>query len=80
MKELLIYIVSNIVEHPEDVVVTEEATDEELVLKLSVNPSDVGKVIGRQGRIARAIRTIVKSASAAESRKVSVDIQSEKKT
>ncbi|MBO5645749.1 MAG: KH domain-containing protein [Clostridia bacterium] len=76
MKELLIYIVSNIVEHPEDVVVTEEATDEELVLKLSVNPSDVGKVIGRQGRIARAIRTIVKSASAAESRKVSVDIQS----
>ena len=78
MKELLIYIVSNIVEHPEDVVVTEEATDEELVLKLSVNPSDVGKVIGRQGRIARAIRTIVKSASAAESRKVSVDIQSYK--
>ncbi|MBR3692005.1 MAG: KH domain-containing protein [Clostridia bacterium] len=76
MKELLIYIVSNIVEHPEDVVVTEEATDEELTLKLSVNPSDVGKVIGRQGRIARAIRTIVKSASAAESRKVSVDIQS----
>ena len=76
MKELLIYIVSNIVEHPEDVVVTEEATDEELVLKLSVNPSDVGKVIGRQGRIARAIRTIVKSASTAESRKVSVDIQS----
>ncbi len=76
MKELLIYILSNIVEHPEDVVVTEEATDEELVLKLSVNPSDVGKVIGRQGRIARAIRTIVKSASAAESRKVSVDIQS----
>ena len=76
MKELLIYIVSNIVEHPEDVLVTEEATDEELVLKLSVNPSDVGKGIGRQGRIARAIRTIVKSASAATDRKVSVDIQS----
>ena len=76
MKELLIYIVSNIVEHPEDVLVTEEATDEELVLKLSVNPSDVGKVIGRQGRIARAIRTIVKSASAATDRTVSVEIQS----
>ncbi len=76
MKDLLIYIVSNIVDHPEDVSVTEVEKDDELVLQLSVNPSDVGKVIGRQGRIARAIRTIIKSASADGDRKITVDIQS----
>lgn len=74
MKELLEYIVKNIVEHPEDVCITEEQKEGELVLRLTVNPSDMGKVIGRQGRIARAIRTIVKSA-APDDCKVSVDIQ-----
>ena len=76
MKDLLIYIVSAIVDHPDEISVTESENGNELTLKLSLNSEDVGKVIGRQGRIARAIRTILKSAGAAENKKVTVDIQS----
>ena len=74
MKELLIYIAQNLVEHPEAVSVTEIAGASETILELRVDPSDMGKVIGRQGRIAKAIRTVVKAASSKSNKKVIVDI------
>jgi len=61
MKELLTYVAQNLVEHPEQVSVTEVEGDGETVLELRVAPEDMGKVIGRQGRIAKEIRTVVRS-------------------
>ncbi len=74
MKELLSYIVKALVDHPEAVSINETERDGELVLELTVDPSDMGKVIGRQGRIAKAIRTLIKTAAVRENRRVSVDI------
>jgi len=59
MKELVEVIAAALVDHPEAVVVTETATDKSIVLELKVDPEDMGKVIGKKGRIARAIRTVV---------------------
>jgi predicted RNA-binding protein YlqC (UPF0109 family) len=76
MKELLEAIVKELVDKPEDVSISERYDEEErtVVFELSVAESDMGKVIGRQGRIAKAIRTIMKAASIKENIKVSVDI------
>lgn len=74
MKELVEMIASALVDNPDEVVVTETETENEIVLKLSVAPADMGKVIGKQGRIAKAIRSVVKAAAAKEDRKVIVDI------
>ena len=74
MKELLTYIAQNLVDHPEAVSVTEHAGEDETVLELRVAPEDMGKVIGRQGRIAKAIRTVVKAASSKCDKKVVVEI------
>ena len=74
MKDLLLYIARNLVEHPDDVTVTEIQGEQELTLELRVAPDDMGKVIGRQGRIAKEIRTIVKSVAQREGKKVSVEI------
>lgn len=73
MKELLLYLAKNLVENPDDVSVT-EVPGETTVLELRVAPEDMGKVIGRQGRIAREIRTIVKSVAQRNGQKVSVEI------
>ena len=73
MKELLLYIAQNLVDHPDAVTVTEIEGDE-TVLELRVAPEDMGKVIGRQGRIAREIRTVIKSVAQRQGKKVSVDI------
>ena len=73
MKELLLYMAQNLVDHPDAVSVT-EIDGEEATLELRVAPEDMGKVIGRQGRIAKAIRTVVKAASSKSSKKVIVDI------
>ena len=73
MKELLLYMAQNLVDHPDAVSVT-EIDGEETTLELRVAPEDMGKVIGRQGRIAKAIRTVVKAASSKSSKKVIVDI------
>ncbi len=73
MKELLLYIAQNLVDHPDAVNVTEIEGDE-TVLELRVAPEDMGKVIGRQGRIAREIRTVIKSVAQRQGKKVSVDI------
>ena len=61
MKDLLTYIAQNLVEHPQAVDVQETETDGNVVLELRVDPSDMGKVIGRQGRIAKEIRTLMRS-------------------
>ena len=74
MKDLLLYIARSLVEHPEDVTVTEVQGTDELTLELRVNPDDMGKVIGRQGRIAKEIRTLVRSYAQRTGVKVSVDI------
>ena len=74
MKDLLLYIARSLVEHPDDVTVTEVQGTDELTLELRVNPDDMGKVIGRQGRIAKEIRTIVRSCAQRTGVKVSVDI------
>ena len=77
MKELVEVIAKALVTHPEAVVVTEKITDGETCLTLSVDPSDMGKVIGKQGRIAKALRTVVKAAATKDDRKVNVDIISD---
>ena len=74
MKDLLLYIARNLVEKPDAVTVTEVEGDQELTLELRVDPDDMGKVIGRQGRIAKEIRTLVRSYAQRTGQKVSVDI------
>ncbi|MBQ7713773.1 MAG: KH domain-containing protein [Oscillospiraceae bacterium] len=74
MKELLLYIARSLVEHPDEVTVTEVQGTDTLTLELRVNPDDMGKVIGRQGRIAKEIRTLVRSYAQRTGAKVSVDI------
>ncbi len=74
MEELVRYIASNLVDDPNAVVVKSHADGNEMIIELSVAPSDMGKVIGRQGRIAKAIRTVVKAASVKEDKKYMVEI------
>ena len=74
MKELLLYIARSLVEYPDQVTVTEVPNGEELTLELRVAPEDMGKVIGRQGRIAKEIRTLIRSYAQRTGQKVSVDI------
>lgn len=75
MKELVEVIAKALVEHPEEVVVTETVKDDEVTVELKVASSDMGKVIGKQGRIAKAIRSVVKAAASKEEKKVIVEIQ-----
>ena len=74
MKELLEAIVKPLVQYPDEVNVTVVEREDAEVLELRVNPSDMGKVIGRQGRIAKAIRTVIRAASGRDGKKVIVDI------
>ena len=74
MKELLIYIAQNLVDSPDDVSVTERDTGAETVFELRVNPADMGKVIGRQGRIAKEIRALMRSVAQRRGLRISVDI------
>ena len=74
MKKVLTDIAKLIVENPDEVVVTERVDGGTVYLELSVAESDMGKVIGKQGRIAKAIRTVVKAAASKEEKKVSVEI------
>ena len=75
MKEIVEVIAKALVDHPEEVVVTEKQDGKDIRIQLHVAPSDMGKVIGRQGRIAKAIRSVVKAASSREEYRVDVDIQ-----
>ena len=74
MKELLLYIARSLVDHPDQVTVNEVENGDELTLELRVAPEDMGKVIGRQGRIAKEIRTLMRSVAQRKGTKVSVEI------
>ena len=75
MKELVEVIAKALVDNPDEVAVTESVKDDEIVVELTVASSDMGKVIGKQGRIAKAIRSVVKAAASKEDKKVIVEIQ-----
>ena len=74
MKELVEVIAKALVDHPEEVVVTETDKEKAIVLEVRVAQSDMGEVIGKQGRIAKAIRAVVKAAASKEDKKVIVEI------
>lgn len=74
MKELLTYIVASLVSEPDAIAIEEKINGDEIVYELRVAPSDMGRVIGRHGRIAKEIRTLMKAAGSRENKKVSVDI------
>ncbi|MBE6620895.1 MAG: KH domain-containing protein [Ruminococcaceae bacterium] len=75
MKETLTGIVQAIVDHPDQVTVTEEVSGSCIDLTLNVAPEDMGMVIGRHGRIAKAIRTVIKAAASGSGKKVNVEIR-----
>ena len=75
MKELVEVIAKALVDNPNEVVVTESEKEDEIIIELKVASNDMGKVIGRQGRIAKAIRSVVKAASSKMDKKVIVEIQ-----
>lgn len=74
MKELVEVIAMSLVDHPEEVVVHEKETEHAIILELKVAADDMGKVIGKQGRIAKALRSVVKAAASRGEKKVIVDI------
>lgn len=74
MEELLLFIAKSLVENPEQVSVTSKQDGDLTVLELRVAENDMGKVIGKQGRIAKAIRTVVRAASVRENKKYLVEI------
>ena len=74
MKELLTYIVQNLVEKPDEVSVTEREANGETVFEVRVADGDMGKVIGRQGRIVKEIRILIKAVAQSKGKKVSVEI------
>lgn len=75
MKELVEVIAKSLVDKPEEVIVTETENDKAIVVELKVAADDMGKVIGKQGRVAKSIRTVVKAAASRDDKKVIVDIQ-----
>ncbi len=75
MQELLLFVAKSLVENPDAVRVRETEGPEAIILELNVAPEDMGKVIGKQGRIAKAIRAVVKAATAKNSKPVFVEIQ-----
>ena len=74
MKELVEVLAKSLVDYPNDVIINEKDKDGTFILELTVNKEDMGKVIGKQGRIAKAIRTVVKAAAIKEGKKVGVEI------
>ncbi|NLL70163.1 MAG: KH domain-containing protein [Epulopiscium sp.] len=74
MKDLVEVIAKALVDHPEEVHVNEVEGERSIILELKVAPDDMGKVIGKQGRIAKAIRTVVKAAATREDKRVVVEI------
>lgn len=74
MKELVEVIAKSLVDYPNEVIVIETENEKSIILELRVAQSDMGKVIGKQGRIAKAIRSVVKAAASKENKKVIVEI------
>ena len=75
MIELIKYVVGTFAEHPEDVNYDIEEKGKEVIVTITLNPLDMGKVIGRQGKIAKALRTLVRVGSAKENKKYNVEIR-----
>ncbi|TVY08791.1 KH domain-containing protein [Paenibacillus cremeus] len=76
MKDLITVIAKALVDHPDEVRVTTKEDERNVTYEISVHPEDIGKVIGKQGRIAKALRTVVTSAAVKEPKRVSVEILS----
>ena len=74
MRELVEVIAQSLVDYPDEVVVTQKETEKAIIIELRVAQSDMGKVIGKQGRIAKAIRSVVKAAASKVEKKVIVEI------
>ena len=74
MKELVLDIAKALVDNPDEVNIEETIKEDEIILTLKVSQDDMGKVIGKQGRIAKAIRTVIRSAANRENKKVSLEI------
>ena len=74
MKELLTYIVGKLVDHPDDVKIVEVAGEHTTIFELTVHKEDLGKVIGKEGRTAKAIRTVLSAASVKENKRVMLEI------
>lgn len=74
MKELLLYIAQNLVDNPDDVTVTEKEAEAETVYELRVAQSDMGKIIGRQGKVAKEIRTLMRSVAQRQGKRIRIDI------
>ncbi len=74
MKELLTYMIQNLVDHPDEVSVTEREAGAETVFEVRVADGDMGKVIGRQGRIIKEVRVLMKAVAQRKGKKVSVEV------
>ena len=74
MKELVKVIAVSLVDHPDEIVVTEKETENSIILELHVAPDDMGKVIGKQGRIAKAIRTILSASATRDGKRATLEI------
>ncbi len=74
LKELVEFIARSLVDNPDDVQVTEVEDEGSVIIELRVAPDDMGKVIGKQGKIAKSIRTLTKAAAAKEGKRVGVEI------
>ena len=74
MKELLTYLIQNLVDHPDEVAVTERASGSETVFEVRVADGDMGKVIGRQGRIIKEVRVLMKAVAQRKGKRVSVEV------
>ena len=74
MKELVEFIAKSLVDNPDSVFVKEVEEEQSIVLKLTVAPEDMGKIIGKQGRIAKAIRTVIKAVAVKQNKRVIVEI------
>ena len=74
MKDLVEMLAKSLVKNPEEVKVTEKEVNSNIVYELNVAPEDMGRIIGKQGRIAKAIRTVVKAAATRENKSVMVEI------
>ena len=74
MKELVEFMAKSLVDNPDSVVVNEVNGEQSIILKLTVAPEDMGKIIGKQGRIAKAIRTVIKAVAVKQNKRVIVEI------
>jgi predicted RNA-binding protein YlqC (UPF0109 family) len=75
MEELITFIAQNLVDHPEDVKTVVKGTESDVTIELSVHPDDMGKIIGKQGRMAKALRTIVKAAAVKEGKQIHYNVE-----